>query len=256
MRLIVNADDYGLKSSVNKAIIMSFQKKLINSTTIMANMPGFDEAVELAHKHEISDKIGIHLNLSEGNPLNSNMLNTKLFNTASKSDHRVFIKSLFFLSGNDKKLIFEEFASQINKVRNSGIKISHIDTHHHIDEVWPITKIILSLLKEYNIPSMRILNNLNQSTRSYKLAYRRMINELIIFKKANFSDFLGNMEEAISKLRNNKTIGMGQCLEIMVHPDLNNESFIVDKTHEQEVLFDYPDDLKEILTSEFSGTYC
>jgi hypothetical protein len=251
VRIIVNADDFGLSSSVNNAIIRSFQKGLINSTTIMANMPGFDGAVELAHKNSILDKIGIHLNLSEGNPLNTNILNTKLFNNNSRSDHKKFIKSLFFLSGNDKKLIFEEFAAQIKKVRNAGIQINHIDTHHHIDEVLPITKIILSLLKEYDIPSMRILNNLNQSTRFYKSGYRSILNHHIRSKKANFSDFFGNREEAISRLRNDKPVRRGHCLEIMVHPDLNSESVIVDKTHEQEVLFEYPDDLKEILTSEF-----
>ena len=43
---IINADDFGLSSSVNK-IVESFNNGLINSTTLMANMPGFEEAVEL-----------------------------------------------------------------------------------------------------------------------------------------------------------------------------------------------------------------
>jgi chitin disaccharide deacetylase len=41
----INADDFGLNSSVNKAIIEAFDNNYINSTTLMANMPGFDEAV-------------------------------------------------------------------------------------------------------------------------------------------------------------------------------------------------------------------
>jgi chitin disaccharide deacetylase len=252
MRLIVNADDYGLNSSVNNAIIESFDKGLINSTTIMANMPGFDEATVLARKNNLLDKIGIHLNLSEGIPLNSNILNTKVFNSANRSDHRVFVKSLFFLTKNEKHLIFEEFAAQIMKVRNAGIQINHIDTHHHIDEVWPITRIILTILKEFDIPSMRILNNLNLSTSYYKRVYRRIINELIKFNKANYSDFLGNRFEAFSILRNELPVIKNQSLEIMVHPDFNSESIIIDRSHKQEALFEYPPDIKGILTSELS----
>jgi hypothetical protein len=32
----------------------------------MANMPGFDEASELAHRHRLVSKIGLHLNLTSG----------------------------------------------------------------------------------------------------------------------------------------------------------------------------------------------
>ena len=53
-KIIINADDFGLNSSVNKAIVESFNNGLINSTTLMANMPGFEEAVEMAHKSKIN----------------------------------------------------------------------------------------------------------------------------------------------------------------------------------------------------------
>lgn len=43
-RIIVNADDFGMSSQINHAIVEAFQKNLISSTTMMANMPAFDEA--------------------------------------------------------------------------------------------------------------------------------------------------------------------------------------------------------------------
>ena len=79
-KIIINADDFGLNTSVNHAIIESFEKGLINSTTIMANMPGFDEAIDLAHKHNIINKTGIHLTLTEGEPLTTNILISGLYN--------------------------------------------------------------------------------------------------------------------------------------------------------------------------------
>ncbi len=67
--LIVNADDFGQSAVVNRAILDCFQKGLISSTTIMANMPGFDEAVELALAKGLQQNIGVHLNLTDGEPL-------------------------------------------------------------------------------------------------------------------------------------------------------------------------------------------
>lgn len=41
MKLIINADDFGISNDVNRAILQSFQEGLISSATIMTNMPGF-----------------------------------------------------------------------------------------------------------------------------------------------------------------------------------------------------------------------
>ncbi len=237
--IIINADDFGFNSSVNKAIIESFNNELINSTTLLPNMPGFDEAVELAHKHNIIAKIGIHLTLTEGQPVTSDMLIKGYFNDRYNCDLAMFKRRLFFLAKKRKELIYNEFAAQIMKVRNAGIQITHIDTHHHIHEVLSITRIILTLLKSYNIPSMRILNNLNRSTKIYKSSYRIMINKLIKFHSLNYSDFFGNQLEAIWQLEQDPRLFERKKLEIMVHPDYNQCGIIIDRINDREVKFDY-----------------
>jgi chitin disaccharide deacetylase len=247
-RVTINADDFGLKSSVNKAIAECFKSGVITSTTLMANMPGFDEAVEMAHKYNFADKTGIHLVLTEGTPLTTGILDTNLFYNEFNTDLKKHKKRLFLLSSNDKKLIFNEFSSQIEKVRNAGIEITHIDTHHHIDEVWSVTNIILGLLKKYDISSMRILDNLNHSTRLHKIAYRKIVNSYIRLRGSNYSDFMGNQIEALSEIRNDRSFMKNGKLEIMVHPDYNKSGMIVDRIKSKEYSFDYNDDLKNLLT--------
>jgi chitin disaccharide deacetylase len=239
-RIIINADDFGLNTSVNKAIIDSFEKGLINSTTLLANRPGFDEAVELAHKHKIIAKTGIHLALTEGKPVTSNKLINDYFNDNADdyADIKMHKRKLFFLSGKGKEVIYNEFAAQIMKVRNSGIQITHIDTHHHIHEALSVTQIILTLLKKYNIPSMRILNNLNRSTRIYKSGYRIIVNKLIKLNGVNYSDFLGNQLEASWQLEKDPMFFNGKKLEVMVHPDFNQNGIIIDRIRNSEVNFD------------------
>ena len=245
-KLIINADDFGLNTSVNKAIIESFEKGLINSTTIMANMPGFDEAIELAHKYNITNKIGIHLTLTEGQPLTTNILISKLYNEHN-SDITKYKRKLFFLVKKEKKIIYDELAAQIIKVRNAGIKTTHIDTHLHTHEVWTITQIIFQLLRDYKIPSMRILNNLNRSTGYYKAGYRNLINKLIKVKGVNNSDYFGNQQQAIWQLEQYPMFFKTKTLEIMVHPDYNDHRVIIDKIKDREVSFKYPEILRRQL---------
>lgn len=250
IHVFINADDFGLNPSVNSAIIESFNNNIINSTTLMSNMPSFEEAVELAHKAEITDRIGIHLNLDDGNLLTSNDLITNLFSSGNRNNSKDKRRRLFNLSNEAKKLIYKEFAAQIMRARESGINITHIDTHHHIHEIWSITKIVLDLLKEYNISSMRILNNLNRSTSFYKSGYRNFINNVIIRKNANFSDFFGNQFEAAEFLKMNPSAINRKKIEIMVHPDHNNTGLLIDKIKDREYSFDYPEALKKLISRQ------
>src|SRR5258708_1899979 len=70
-KIIVHADDFGMSAEVNRAIVEAFENNVISSTTLMTNMPGFDEACELAHRHRLLGKIGLHLNLTSGYPFSS-----------------------------------------------------------------------------------------------------------------------------------------------------------------------------------------
>jgi predicted glycoside hydrolase/deacetylase ChbG (UPF0249 family) len=66
--MIINADDFGLCEGVNKAIFEAHSYGALTSATIMAGMPGFDEAVEMS-KMLPSLGVGVHLNVVEGMPV-------------------------------------------------------------------------------------------------------------------------------------------------------------------------------------------
>ncbi|BBE20574.1 cellobiose phosphotransferase system YdjC-like protein [Aquipluma nitroreducens] len=236
--IIVNADDFGLKSSVNKAIVESFNKNLINSTTIMANMPGFEEAVELAFKHKFNDRLGVHLNLDAGYHLTSHSEITRILDRNNHFKFKDVRMIFFFLSGYEKKLIHQEFVAQIERVIKTGIKITHIDTHHHIHEIFPITKIIFPLLKTYNISSIRILNNINKSTAFYKIGYRRLVNNRIKINNRNLTDYFGNQLDVSSLLQKYPSLCENKKIEVMVHPDYDKNGKLIDWLGGKEHNFD------------------
>src|ERR1035437_859076 len=64
-RLIVNADDFGLSSSVNEAVIRAHREGILTSASLMVNEPGFDEAVKLARENPRLG-VGLHLTLLMG----------------------------------------------------------------------------------------------------------------------------------------------------------------------------------------------
>lgn len=51
-KLIINADDFGFTEATNYGIIDCFNKGVLTSTTIMANMPGFNHAIKLAKEYQ------------------------------------------------------------------------------------------------------------------------------------------------------------------------------------------------------------
>jgi len=67
-QIIINADDFGYSKAVNYGIIDSYLDGVVRSTTLMANMDGFDHAVDLAKKHR-GLAVGVHLTISTGRPL-------------------------------------------------------------------------------------------------------------------------------------------------------------------------------------------
>jgi predicted glycoside hydrolase/deacetylase ChbG (UPF0249 family) len=67
-RLIVNADDFGLTSGVNRAIIELHAAGLVTSTSLMARTAATGEAIELA-RATASLGVGCHVVLVDGEPV-------------------------------------------------------------------------------------------------------------------------------------------------------------------------------------------
>jgi len=71
-RLIINADDFGLTSGVNRAIADAAGAGGVTSATIMASARAFSEAVAIA-KSLPQIKAGCHVVLIDGQPLTNHL---------------------------------------------------------------------------------------------------------------------------------------------------------------------------------------
>ena len=154
-KFVLNADDFGMSNAFNTAVKEGFEAGILKSTSLVANGDAFDAAVRVSEAcPELG--VGVHLNIIEGKSLgkdlreltdaNGNFDNSygKLILKAYKPNNADFMEQLEY-----------EFREQIEKVKDAGIKISHIDSHVHTHAIPPIFELVCKLAKEYDIKQIR-----------------------------------------------------------------------------------------------------
>lgn len=231
-KLIVNADDFGLTPTVNMAIANCFKIGFINQTTIMVNMPFYEDAVNLSKDFGFFDKVGIHLNVDYGMPLTSEIRKSKLFCNESGEFNGCFKDKFLqnvWLSNQDRLLLQAEITAQFEKYVNSGFTLMHFDSHHNNHNIYSILKAIIPIAKTYGFKSTRKSRNIfKKKTTLYKRIYKYVINYIIA---SNFETrmYFGGYSDYCSIV--NKHINMD--VEIMLHPDIINDKLVdvVNKNH-------------------------
>lgn len=223
MSIIRNADDFGKSSEVNKAILTCFKDGTIERTTLMVNMPYADEAVEIAKSEGFADKVGIHLNLTEGMPLTEGIKQNPLLCGPDGRFNALFCQSTkyrLYLDNLSKEQVYQELSAQLKKYKDYGLTLFHVDSHHHVHTNYPIYLVVKSLSKEYDFASIRLSRNLfhggNFLMGIYKKAYNNSVKKFCGETTDLFGSFkdlkdFGNDEE----LRN---LISRKSVEVMLHP--------------------------------------
>ncbi|CCN37379.1 putative Cellobiose phosphotransferase system YdjC-like protein [Vibrio nigripulchritudo SO65] len=145
MKVIFNADDFGLTHGVNQGIKEAHTQGVVNSTTLMVGMDADKEAVEMAK--QLPDlKVGIHLRFTAGKPLTGS--------PNLQGDDGLFPKQPDFWSRRDfdAEAIEKEVRAQLEYFDQLGLELSHIDSHHHAHGHPQILPIVENIAKERGVP--------------------------------------------------------------------------------------------------------
>ncbi len=222
MRYLINADDFGQTLSCTKAIAQAMEEGLITDTTMVANgePEAFCLATELATTAAaFAGRVGIHFNLTEGTPLTGGILQCSNFVTDGQFHGK--INRLHHLSKQEKAAVYEELTAQIKRLQNSGIAISHADSHHHIHTAIFIAPIVMGVCRENGITKMRLHRNVGV-TSALKKAVKALYNRKL---RKNFTstECFGSAEDMAKYTTQGLT-------EIMVHPDYDSQGVLIDRT--------------------------
>jgi len=135
-RLIVNADDFGLTTGVNRAIATAHEKGAVTSTTLMAESAEFEDAVRLSRAAPRLS-VGCHVVLADGSPALPAFKVPSLIERCDAEGAHFYDGWSGFayraLRGQlDASEIEAEAAAQIRKLQSAGLTVTHVDTHKHL----------------------------------------------------------------------------------------------------------------------------
>ena len=131
-RLIVNADDFGLTSGVNQAILELHRAGVHTSATLMASAAATGDAIAIARATP-SLGVGCHIVLVDGDPIQPASQLTTLADPHTNRLHPTlgaFLKRLWRGQIRGRE-IESEASAQMQSLQSRGLTLTHVDTHKH-----------------------------------------------------------------------------------------------------------------------------
>jgi len=239
MPLIVNADDFGKTSQINKAVCECFEKGLINRTTVMVNMPYAKEAYEISKEHGFSDRVGLHINLTQGKPLTERISKNPYFCDENGEFNAAFYHNRLMrlhMDSESVSQIEEEIKAQIEKYHELGFGLNHLDSHHHSHTNYPVLKAVRRLSKTYSFSSIRLSRNLYKGGNPLNRIYKKFYNHAVSRCTKNVTDYFGSYTDVMNYFSEAGNFSEQRFLdfvskysiEIMVHPDYDEDGGLMD----------------------------
>jgi hopanoid biosynthesis associated protein HpnK len=155
-RLIVNADDFGLTSGVNRAILELHQGNVLTSATVMARAAATEEAIQIARATP-SLGVGCHVVLVDGEATLPQKDIPSLIDPRTGRFYPqlgVFLKRL---TGGQISMIEiqAEARAQIALLQSRGLRLTHIDAHKHTHMFPRVLRPILRAARQLGIRAVR-----------------------------------------------------------------------------------------------------
>ena len=239
LNLIFNADDFGISQGVNEAIFKAHTQGVLNSTSIMITLKYVSQALEMT-KQMPNLNIGLHANLTNENSVLSKDEIPLLVDENGKFKHGfVNLAVLSLLHPKElKSQAKKEIKAQIEKALACGIKLTHLDSHRHIHMIPAIFKGCMELVEEYNIPSLRFVNENPLTTikqtktkewltdggliKNLVLISCAVINRILFGFKSDtyFYSIVNTCKISRDKLNSYKVPSSYKAVEVGIHPGL------------------------------------
>jgi len=215
-KLIINADDFGMSREVNDGTKKGVKQGIITSVSVMVNMPYFNDAIQFIKKYpQVS--VGLHFNITEGKPV---LLPKDVESLIREDDNFYYWPNLIgreIFKNIKQDEIEQELRKQYAKLRDTGITITHIDSHHHVHLYPSIFKIISAFADKEKVLSLRgnYFNSWNLTLGIWK---KPVLTQVIV----NFALLLSNLRH-----RNNAHLYVvNRFYDINWGKNLSNEEFL------------------------------
>ena len=155
-RLVINGDDFGFSSGVNHAIIEAHQKGILTSTSLMVTGDAVEEAIALA-KANPTLAVGLHLVLACGRAVLPPETIPHLVNTEGYFSNQPEKTGIYYhLNSAARQELPLEIRAQLEKFRQTGLPLSHVNGHVHMHFQPVILHHLVKFAEEFNIRFIRL----------------------------------------------------------------------------------------------------
>ena len=152
--LIINADDLGYSPGVNRAIADLHQAALVTSTSLIVNLPHSEAGAAIARGLS-GLSVGVHLNLSKGEPL----LPAASVPSLVDEDGRFWETQMLYRHALTGQLNWYEAAAemeaQVEWAIGRGLHLDNLDTHVHFHVLPAARRLIRDLGQRYHVQAWR-----------------------------------------------------------------------------------------------------
>jgi chitin disaccharide deacetylase len=226
-RLIITADDFGLDRSSNEAIVEALVRGWVTHASLLVNLGYADDAAILARGASVNDRIGVHLNFSEGEPLTPALRNCEAFCGQGRFLPVEEFPRYKTLTAEQRTLVAAEIRAQIAAASSRGLAVSHLDSHNDVHIAPSIARIVTEIAGELRIPRVRISRNCGLRQGIVRRVHHRTYNAWLWRRGLRRVRYYGSVDDMIW-LGRRGSLDKETTVEIMTHPRQGPSGEILD----------------------------
>jgi len=224
--VIITADDFGIDTRVNEAVVRAFGDGLITHASLLVNLPGFEEACRLSRQYGFGNRIGLHLNLTEGVPLTTRVRGTTFcIDGHFAPSHR--FRRYAPLTSADRSAVEDEVRAQIAAARDGGFDIAHLDSHNDVHLEPTIAGLVLAIARECAIPRVRPARTCGARQGTIRWLQFRCYNAWLARRGLKQVRHFGTIDDVLW-LTDRGGFGPEASAEVMTHPRLGADGTVLD----------------------------
>ena len=154
--LAVTGDDFGSSEAVNRGIAEAHDRGILTRASLMVAGKAAAEAVELA-KTRPRLAVGLHLVVVDGPAALPRRQIPNLVDSFGRFRGGPVSAGLRYqFSAAARRELFREIRAQLERFRDTGLPLSHVDGHHHLHLHPVVLRMLASLAREFRIPEIRL----------------------------------------------------------------------------------------------------
>ncbi|HEX8916049.1 MAG TPA: ChbG/HpnK family deacetylase [Humisphaera sp.] len=161
MRIITNADDFGMDEDTVRATIECLDAGALTSATIMPNMPGTAAAAAYARGRP-DRSFGVHLTYVT-DTVEAPLVPPAQVPTLAGPHGRFRPSQEVRVAALRGRLsvadVERETAAQIQRLLDLGVRVSHVDSHGHLHKFGPFRAALANVLPRFGIRRVRAVQN-------------------------------------------------------------------------------------------------